>query len=173
MDAFIDLIKILLPASIVLYAAYLLVRSFINREIDLKRLEIRGRSIETTLPLRLQAYERMALFLERISPNNLLLRVGVPGLPAREFQHMLLNEIRDEYNHNVSQQIFMSEGVWDLVRSAKEDLIIMINDSISELGAEATSLDLSKKVMERAMAKPVDPIAHALSELKKEIQQTF
>lgn len=173
MEAFVELIKILVPASIVLYAAYLLVRAFITREIDLKKLEVRSRSIETTLPLRLQAYERIALFLERIAPNNLLLRLSLPGLPAKEFQHLLLNEIRSEYNHNVSQQIFMSEGVWELVKSAKEDLIITINESISEVNDEATALDLSKKIVEKSMSRPVDSIAHALSELKKEIQQSF
>jgi hypothetical protein len=173
MEAFVELIKILVPASIVLYAAYLLVRAFITREIDLKKLEVRSRSIETTLPLRLQAYERIALFLERIAPNNLLLRLSLPGLPAKEFQHLLLNEIRSEYNHNVSQQIFMSEGVWELVKSAKEDLIITINEPISEVNDEATALDLSKKIVEKSMSRPVDSIAHALSELKKEIQQTF
>lgn len=173
MDAFVELIKILVPALIVLYAAYLLVRSFIAREIDMKRLEVRGRSIETTLPLRLQAYERIALFLERITPNNLLIRLSIPGLPAKEFQQVLLNEIRSEYNHNVSQQIFMSEGVWELVKSAKEDLIMTINESISELDDQATSLDLSKKIVEKSMGKPEDSIAHALSELKREIQQAF
>lgn len=173
MEAFVELIKILVPASVVLYAAYLLVRSFITREIDMKKLEIRSRSIETTLPLRLQAYERIALFLERISPNNLLLRLNVPGLPAREFQQLLLNEIRNEYNHNVSQQIFMSEMVWDMVRNAKEELILTINESISELGDEAVAIDLSKKIVEKSMNRPVDSIAHAMSELKKEIQQTF
>lgn len=173
MNAFVELIKILVPALIVLYAAYLLVRSFIAKEIDLKRIEIRGRSIETTLPLRLQAYERIALFLERITSDNLLLRLNISGLPAKEFQHLLLNEIRNEYNHNVSQQIFMSELVWDLVRNAKEDLIITINEATMELGADAVAIDLSKKILEKTMSKSVDPIALAMSELKKEIQQTF
>jgi hypothetical protein len=173
MDALVELIKIVVPASIVLYAAYLLVRSFITREIDMKRIEVRGRSIEITLPIRLQAYERITLFLERVSPNNLLVRLNAPGMPAKEFQHLLLNEIRNEYNHNVSQQIFMSEGVWDLVKNAKEDLILSINESVSELDEQATTIDLSKKIFEKAINKPIDPIAHALSELKKEIQQTF
>jgi hypothetical protein len=173
MEAFVELIKILIPASVVLYAAYLLVRSFINKEIDLKRLEVRGRSIEITLPLRLQAYERIALFLERISPDNLLLRLNLPGTPAKEFQQLLLNEIRNEYNHNVSQQIFMSEVAWDLVRNAKEDLIMTINEAVMELDGQAVSIDLSKRIMEKTLNKSIDPIAHALSELKKEIQQTF
>ena len=173
MDALIEFIKILVPASVVLYAAYLLVRSFIQRDIDLKKLEVRGRSIETVLPNRLQAYERMALFLERISPQNLLVRLTAPGMTAREFHQLLLNEIRNEYNHNASQQVYMSEDVWSLIKSAKEDLIVSINDASSEMGAESTSLDLSKKIFEKSITKSVEPIAHALSELKKEIQQTF
>ena len=66
MNALIEFGKILIPASVVLYAAYLLVRTFIQKEIEMKKLEVRGRSIETVLPSRLQAYERMTLFLERI-----------------------------------------------------------------------------------------------------------
>lgn len=173
MEVLIEFGKILIPASVVLYATYLLVRSFIQKEIDLKKLEVRGRSIETVLPNRLQAYERITLFLERISPQNLLIRLNAPGMTAREFHQLLLMEMRNEYNHNVSQQVYMSEEVWDLVKNAKEDLIVSINDAAGEMGMEATSLDLSKKIFEKSVNKPVDPIAHALSELKKEIQRTF
>ncbi|MBX2947030.1 MAG: hypothetical protein KF725_14445 [Cyclobacteriaceae bacterium] len=172
MDALIDFGKILIPASLVLYAAYLLVRSFLAKEIELKKLEIRSRSIETVLPLRLQAYERMCLFLERISPQNLLVRLNPGPVPARDFHQVLLSEIRNEYNHNVSQQIFMSESSWELVRNAKEDLVVTINEAASEMGQEATSLDLSKKIFEKMISKP-DSIAHALVEIKREIQQTF
>lgn len=168
-----ELIKILVPASVVLYGVYLVVRSFIQREVQLKTLEVRGRAIEAVLPSRLQAYERMTLFLERISPQNLLIRLNVGGMPAREFHQLLLSEIRNEYNHNASQQVYMSEEVWNLIKNAKEDLIVSINDAASEMSMESTSLDLSKKIFEKSVNKPVDPIAHALSELKKEIQRTF
>jgi hypothetical protein len=173
MDVLIEFGKILIPASIVLYLAYLLVRMFIEKEIELRKLEVRSRSIETLLPSRLQAYERMTLFLERISPQNLLVRLTAPGMPAREFHQLLLAEIRNEYNHNASQQVYMSEDVWNLLKGAKEDLIVTINDASSEMGPESSSLDLSKKIFERSVNKPVDPIAHALTELKKEIQRTF
>ena len=173
MDALIEYGKILLPASIVLYGVYLMVRSFVNKEIELKRLEVRSRSIETILPNRLQAYERICLFLERISPPNLLLRLNNPIYSARELHKILLDEIRNEYNHNVSQQIYMSEDVWNMVRNAKEDLTIMINEASSALTPEASGLDLSRKIFELTLEKSVEPISHALSELKKEIQQTF
>ncbi len=173
MEALIEFGKILIPAALVLYAVYLTVRSFIIKEIELKKLEIRTRSIETILPARLQAYERMTLFLERIAPQNLLIRLNNPGFTARDFQRVLLDEIRSEYNHNVSQQVYMSEEVWNQVRNAKEDLVMVINDAASAVPAEATSIELSKKIFELIMSKQVDLIGLALSELRKEIQQTF
>jgi hypothetical protein len=173
MDALIEFGKILIPASVVLYAAYLVVRSFIQKDIDLKKLEVRGRSIETVLPNRLHAYERMVLFLERMSPQNLLVRLNTGSIPAKEFQQLLLAEVRNEYNHNVSQQVYISEDVWDLIKSAKEDLIVTINDSANDLPEEASSLDLSKKIFEKSINKTVDPLAHALSELKREVQRIF
>jgi hypothetical protein len=146
---------------------------FIQKEIDMKKLEVRGRSIETVLPSRLQAYERMALFLERISPQNLLVRLSTAGMTSKEFHQLLLAEIRNEYNHNVSQQVYMSENVWNLIKNAKEELILTINDAAGEMTMESTSIDLSKKIFEKSINKQIDPIAHALTELKKEIQQTF
>jgi predicted AlkP superfamily phosphohydrolase/phosphomutase len=103
----------------------------------------------------------------------MLLRLNTPGIPAREFHRILLEEIRNEYNHNVSQQIYMSEDVWNLVKNAKEDLIIQINEASQAMSPEASSLDLAKKIFELAMDKKIDPMGHALSEVKKEIQQTF
>ena len=173
MDALIEYGKILLPASVVLYAVYLTVRSFIIKEIELKKLEVRSRSIETILPNRLQAYERMCLFLERISPPNMLMRLNNPGYSAKEFHKLLLDEVRNEYNHNVSQQIYMSDEVWSMIKNAKEDLTILINEASSQMGPDSTSLDLSRKIFELTLEKKVEPIRHALQELKKEIQQTF
>lgn len=172
MEPWIELLKILIPAALVVYAAYLLVRTFIVRDLELKRMEIRNKSIETVLPLRLQAYERMTLFLERIHPHNLLVRVNPGSIPARDFQQLLLSEIRNEYNHNVSQQVFMSAQVWQLIRNAKEDLVLTINESAAELNDEATSMDLSRRIFERFLAKP-DVIMYAIEQLKQEIQQTF
>lgn len=173
MDALIEFGKILIPASVVLYAAYLLVRSFIQKEVDMKKLEVRGKSIETVLPVRLHAYERMALFLDRMAPQNLLVRLNTAKVSAYEFHQLLLTEIRNEYNHNAAQQIYISETVWNLIKNAKEDLIVTINEAASEMVPEASSLDLAKKVFEKTINKQVDPLAHALSELKQEIQRVF
>lgn len=173
MDALIEFGKILIPASVVLYAAYLVVRSFIQKDVDMRKLEIRGKAIETVLPSRLHAYERMTLFLERMSPQNLLVRLNTGSMPAKDFHQVLLAEVRNEYNHNVSQQVYISEEVWDLIKNAKEDLIVNINDAASEMSEGSTSLDLSKKIFEKTMGKAVDPLAHALTELKREVHRIF
>lgn len=173
MDAIIEFGKLLIPAAIVLYAMYLVVKSFLDKELQKKHLEVRGKSIETVLPNRLHAYERVCLFLERISPNNLIVRLNNGKYTAGEFQQILLNEIREEYNHNVSQQVYMSDEVWEKVKSAKEDLIVMINEATANLPEGATNLELARKLFEKAMEKEEDLIQSALLAVKNEIRQTF
>ncbi len=173
MDALIEFGKLLIPAAIVLYAMYLVVKSFLEKELQKKQLEVRGKSIETVLPNRLHAYERVCLFLERISPNNLIVRLNNGKYTAEEFQQILLNEIREEYNHNVSQQVYMSDAVWEKVKSAKEDLIVMINEATSNLPEGATNLELARKMFERTIEKEDDLIQVALLAVKNEIRQTF
>ena len=173
MELLIEITQIVLPAGLVLYGMYLVVKSFIAREMEYKHLEVRGKSIETVLPNRLHAYERISLFLERISPQNLVTRLNSGEFSALEFQQILLGEIRNEYNHNVSQQIYMSDEVWSLVKTAKEELVMTINTSASEMENNSTSLDLAKKVLGKYMEKEIDPIEHALLYLKNEIRQTY
>jgi len=173
MEVFIDFAQIVLPAGLVMYAMFLVVKSFINKEIEKVRLEIRGKSIEAVLPNRLQAFERMVLFLERISPQSLILRLDNGSYSAAEFHHILLNEIRNEYNHNVSQQVYMSDEAWELIKSAKEDLLISINEAAMEMAEKARSIDLGRSIMDKTMSKQMDPILNALLHLKNEIRQTF
>ena len=173
MEVLIEFAKILLPAALVLYAMYLGIKTMIGREITQKQLEVKQKSIEISLPVRLQAYERICLFLERITPSNLIIRVNDPGLSAPAFQQLLLKEIRDEYNHNVSQQVYMSVEAWEMVKTAKEDLIMDINSSMEGLNEESSSIDLAKSVFEHLMNKNIDPIDHALKTVKSEISRSF
>jgi hypothetical protein len=150
-----------------------MVRTFIGKEIELKKIEVRGRSIETVLPIRLQAYERITLFLERIAPQALIFRLSNPTYSAQEFHRILLDEIRNEYNHNVSQQVYMSEYVWNMVKNAKEELTASINEVASTMNPDSKAIDLSRQLLQHILDKKEDTVALALSELKKEIQQTF
>jgi hypothetical protein len=150
-----------------------MVRTFIGKEIELKKIEVRGRSIETVLPIRLQAYERITLFLERIAPQALIFRLSNPTYSAQEFHRILLDEIRNEYNHNVSQQVYMSEYVWNMVKNAKEELTASINEVAGAMNSDSKAIDLSRQLLQHILDKKEDAVALALSELKKEIQQTF
>ncbi len=173
MDLLVEFGKIILPAIAVMYAMYLTVKMFIQKEWQSQRIELRQKSTETILPIRLQAYERMCLFLERISPNNLIVRLNNSEYNAAQFQHVLLSEVREEYNHNLSQQVYMSDEAWNMVRRAMEDLVVKINQAGSEVNKEAKSLDLAKKIFDLVMEQGSDQINEALVFIKDEIRQEF
>jgi hypothetical protein len=173
MEILIEFGKLLIPALLVLYAMYLTVKSLLEKDIEKKEVDLKIKNYETILPLRLQAYERIALLLERITPNNIMLRLNNPGLSAKEFQIILVKEIRDEYNHNLSQQIYIDDKTWVLVRKAIEDTINLINQSAMNLKEEAKSMDLIKAVFADIMQNEVDSVKHALGQLKKEVSQFY
>lgn len=173
MEPLIDLIKILGPAALILYLAYLLVRSFLNKQLEEIRLQITQKNQEVVIPVRLQAYERICLLLERISPNNLITRLNNSELTGIEFQHVLINEVREEFNHNLSQQVYMSAEAWSYVQSAVEDVVSIINEAGGSLGEEEKSLALAKNIIDLSMARSTDSIRQALDFVKSEIQGIF
>jgi len=173
MELLIELVKIVLPAGLVLYGMFLTTKSFLSKDFDSKLIKLKSQYTETTLPLRLQAYERMTLFLERISPNNLLIRLNDPSFKVGEFQEFVLHEIREEFNHNLSQQIYMSDEAWQQVKAAMDNLIMMINDAASELGKEESSLQLVKKIFGRMIDHQDDVTGTAIRFLKQEVRNYF
>ncbi len=173
MNVLIEFGKILLPAILVLYAMYITMKSILVKELEKKMLELKTESSKTVLPVRLQAYERLALFLERISPRNLILRLNSSGLTAREFQHVLLHEVREEYNHNLSQQIYLSEGLWDLISKTVDQIIAMINTSAENMEEKADGKDLAREVFNAISREKTDPVRPALSAIRAEISELF
>ena len=168
-----DLVKILLPAAAVLYGMYLTVKSFLDKDFEKKLVEIKIKTNEQVLPLRLQAYERMCLFLERITPHNLVVRLNDSAYTVGQFQQKLLSEIREEYNHNLSQQIYMSDQSWGLVKGAMEEIIAVINKSAIEVPSDARGIELAKMIFENLVQKNEDPTSKSLKFLKNEIRQIF
>lgn len=168
-----DLLKLFIPAALVLYGMYLTVKLLLQREADRHHNEVKQRYTETVVPIRLQAYERMVLFLERISPNQLLLRLGGQADTALDLQQLLLRDIRDEFNHNLSQQVYMSQAVWEQIQGAMNDVATLINQASGDVRPEAPALDLSKRIFERIIQRDRQPTADALRAVKEEIQQLF
>jgi hypothetical protein len=168
-----DLIKILLPAGIVLYAMYLTLKSFLAKDFEKKLIDIKLKNTELVLPVRLQAYERMCLFLERISPHNMIVRVNDPSYNVAQLHQVLLNEIREEYAHNMSQQIYMSDNAWQLVKSSRDEIVNIINNASQGVPREARGIELAKQILNKLLELPEDPSSKALKYLKNEIRQIF
>ncbi|RNI25734.1 DUF7935 family protein [Rufibacter latericius] len=162
-----------IPALIIGGAMYLLTQKYLERDYRKKVLDIRLKNSETILPIRLQAYERIILFLERITPSNLLIRVSPSGLTASDFQTQLLQEIRAEYTHNLSQQLYMSEAAWQQVKKAKEDVVSMINQNYQSLQDKSRGTELAKRVLENVLHSEVDPTVQSIQFLKRELHEIF
>jgi hypothetical protein len=169
----IDLLKIILPAGLVIYGMYIITVSFLKKEWKQKQLEIKTKNIELILPVRLQAGERLVLLLERIAPNNLVRRINKGGLSATELHLQLIAEVREEFNHNLSQQIYFSDETWESVRNAAEQVITLINRAYQDLNKEAVGLDLAKRIFHLSMEIQNDTLAQARKNVKSEIRIYF
>ena len=173
MQSITELLKILIPAAAVLYGMYLTIQTFLQKQFEQKQLEIKQKNTEHITPLRLQAYERMTLFLERITPNNLLLRLGNTGIEVADYQQIILHEIREEFNHNLTQQIYISHEAWEKIRQSMNEVVALVNTSVAEISPDAAALNLSKKIFEKVITENKQPTADALKFLKEEVQAMF
>lgn len=170
---FYPLIVVLLLGGIVTYGMYLTITTVAEKLFEKQRWDIRSKNIEITLPLRLQAFERMCLFLERITPGNLLLRLVGSAITAQELQHVILLEVREEYNHNLAQQIYISAAAWEQVTNAMNETVSIVNQASALVPAEAPATDLAKKILAHVIEKEIQPSTHALQFLKNEVQKVF
>jgi hypothetical protein len=105
-------------------------------------------------PLQLQAYERLALLAERIAIPNIIGRVNQPGLSAREMQLLLLESIKQEFEYNSSQQIYVSPVAWEAIKNLKDQNMLIINQVAATLPEDAKGIDLNKRLLEFMMNQP-------------------
>lgn len=119
---------------------------------------------KTLLPLRLQAYERLVLLADRIALPNLVSRVNQTGFTAKEMQAMLTQTIKHEFEHNITQQIYVSAGAWEAISNLKEQNILIINQVSSFLPENATGSELNKSLMELLMENPKASLHNIVSE---------
>lgn len=171
MDMLFDILKITIPALIVFLTAYLLLRNMLNNAQDKRRQEMVLQNSRTVVPIRLQAYERIVLFLERTSLESLVVRTNTPGMSAAELHSALLTTIRSEFEHNLSQQIYMSHQAWEVVKNAKSNTIKIINTEFEKTPNTATSLDFSKILLEKVMDLDKEPTRTAIEYIKNEISR--
>ncbi len=173
MYVFLEIFLVLVTGAIVFFTAYFLLKMFFENESGKRMTDYRTQNMKLITPVRLQAYERIILFLERISPNSLMHRLQVPGMEARQLQKEMLSLIRAEFEHNLSQQIYMSDKAWDIASSAKENVVKLINLSSQKVAPEAPAMELSTHIMDVWMSMNPTPTQTAIAYIKSEINSVF
>lgn len=174
MNALVEILKILIPAGAVFAAAYLLVKRFLDNDQKRREHELKKSAQATITPLKIQAYERIVIFLERINPNSLVIRVNKNGMSARQLHQELVAAVKSEYEHNLSQQIYLSAGAWELVKTSKEEIIQLINIASSKTAHDSNSSELAMLILNISsnLGKKL-PNDVAIDYIKKEIAQNF
>jgi hypothetical protein len=169
-----EIVKYTISGIIIFFAAWYFIKPMLVQNLNFQRVELRKASIQHTLPLRLQAYERSVLFIERINPSNLFIRLQSPGMTAIQLHQLVLSDIRSEYQHNISQQIYVSDVSWTVVKRIKDETIGIVSSALNSLPAEASAMDLSKSVLTHlANLESENPYDVALSLIKRDIQNLF
>lgn len=154
-------------------AGYYLIKDDIRNYFRLKFAAQKKEENPQLLSLRLQAHERLIVFIERINPVNLFIRLHHQGISLHELQTTILNEIRSEFQHNVTQQLYISSSTWNVVKQLKDDTIAMVNNGVKALPADASGVDLSRKVLQHMAEIENNPYDLTLDLIKKDIHQLF
>ncbi|MBS0011155.1 MAG: hypothetical protein KFF49_07085 [Bacteroidales bacterium] len=166
-----DILLVTIPALLVMLTAYLLIRKTIQNESERRRHEIILENSKTITPVRLQAYERLTLFLERISIESLIMRTNKKGMDAQKLHSAMLATIRSEYEHNLAQQVYVSPQAWEVIKSARSNTIKLINTIAEKIPSTATGSELARNLLEAVMEMDQEPARVALEFLKKEISR--
>ena len=172
-DTIFILCLIVLPALLVFFTAQYMMKQHIANSVQLVKTEILKTNLNTFTPLKLQAYERIALFLERTSIPALIQSYAQAGQSARGFAAAATHAIKEEYSYNVSQQIYVSTQMWTLVKAIKEQHIQLFQTITASLPAEATAADLSQKLIEYLQSMEIQPQDRGLEFMKNEIALTL
>ncbi len=164
---------VVISGGMVLLMAYLFLKKNAEKEIASLSLQMRKERQKHFLPMRVEAYQRSALLMERIHPGNLVMRLHNPGLPAKAFQAEILKTIREEYDHNVSQQMFVSPQAWEMVRNSKEETTKIINIAGNQMSGTAMANDLATRIFELVAEIGKLPTEITVDFLRKELQELF
>lgn len=164
----LELLFFTLPALVTGGVAYYFFKMFVENEDKKRRFQMQRAIRKTAIPLRLQAYERMTLFLERIDPAKLLVRVAPLSDDKTDYENYLVSQIEQEYEHNLTMQIYLSDECWGIINAAKNATIQLIRKAnLSE------NVDSASKLRETILSDQFDrpsPSSAALSFLRNEVK---
>ena len=170
---FLEILKFTIAGLGVVWVAFYLIKPYLDRDEKIQLLEYRKTISHQTLPLRLQAYERLVLFIERVNPANMLLRLNATAYTAHELYNIIVEEIRNEYQHNITQQIYVSSRAWGVIMHVKEDTLGIINSAVKGAPETATGLDLSKIILASISQLDDNPYEIGAGMLRKDVEEIF
>jgi len=173
LDYLLDTVKLIIAGLAVFLIAWYLVKDYLDKSYNKELLDLKRSAQAQTFPLKLQAHERMVIFLERLNPANMLVRLHVADTTVRELHHLVLSDIRAEYQHNVTQQLYVTNEAWLLLKQLKEDTIDLINNAAKGLPQDAPSVELSKVVLTHLAGLEENPYEVAINRIKGELYHLF
>ncbi len=155
---------------IVLAATWLVMHKLFRNEEQKRLWELKKLSQKEVSTVRLRAYERLVLLLERTTPEHLLAEINLQEMSVIQVQHCLLRTIRQEFDHNLSQQIYVSDKVWDKILHARDEMGAFVTTIASTLPENGTSLDYARALITAYATNGDTPSAVALAALKEEVR---
>ncbi|WP_291856317.1 hypothetical protein [Marinilabilia sp.] len=167
----IQIIWILAPIVIITVFTLILVKWFLDHEAKKRRQEFLMANGNTILTQRLQAFERFSLFLERISPESLVLREQQKNMNAFHLQSHLLKTIRTEFNHNLAMQIYVPANTWELIKKARGEVSRLINTASVQVPPNVPSFELGRRIIEDAGATANLSVSKALESIRRDIDE--
>ncbi len=167
----IPLLISLFPAVLITVLAFYFFKLHTTNEERRRRFLLHRESQKQAFPLRLQAYERMALFLERISPGKLLTRMPPVGENKENYESLLVHTIDQEFEHNLTQQIYVTDECWNTIRAAKNATIGIIRKTTQK--KEVNSADKMREVILTELIEKGAPSDTAMAFIKEEISDLF
>ena len=166
----LDVFKyVLAGCAVVGLANWMFWTKYNSHVFRLKTWEAGHAAKKEVLPLRLQAYERLVLLIERINPANAAVRLHHPDLDAKAFEHLLVEEIRSEFQHNITQQLYVSDVAWSVTTRIKENTIALIRNAGNGLPPHASAKELSTVLLEHVAALDENPYDVALKTIKSQL----
>ena len=173
MEVILEILKYTVPALIVFLTVLVMLRTWSRNEDKRRKTEFNMHISDELLPVRLQAYERSILLLERISPQSMIMRVSRTDFSARQLQQELLSNITSEFEHNIAQQTYLSTEAWEKIQAAKNQVINLVNETAKEVKPDASGPTLGKLILEHLTELNNPPSQAAVDYLKQEVKTLF
>jgi hypothetical protein len=168
-DKLIELGFYTLPAIVTGVVAIYSFTAFLKNDENKRRFLLLKENQKQALPLKLQAYERLSLLLERINPSKLLIRVAPLNDNKMDYQNLLIHHIEQEYEHNLTQQIYVSDECWTMIVTAKNTTIQNIRKT--SLNNEVANADKLRETVLTSLFEGESATNLALSFLKSEVKE--